>query len=81
MIFAAIAAVVLLFGFVAFTGAPYVPSRRRDLQKAFDELYQLKKTDMLVDIGSGDGVVLRETNRHGARTISYKLQQIGRAHV
>jgi hypothetical protein len=50
VIFAAIAAVVLLFGFVAFTGAPYVPSRRRDLQKAFDELYQLKKTDVLVDI-------------------------------
>ena len=76
MIFAAIAAVVLLFGFVAFTGAPYVPSRRRDLQKAFDELYQLKKTDVLVDIGSGDGVVLREASRRGARAIGYELQPL-----
>ena len=76
MIFAAIAAVVLLFGFVAFTGAPYVPSRRRDLQKAFDELYRLKKTDMLVDIGSGDGVVLREASRRGARAIGYELQPL-----
>ena len=76
MIFAAIAAVVLLFGFVAFTGAPYVPSRRRDLQKAFDELYRLKKTDVLVDIGSGDGVVLREASRRGARAIGYELQPL-----
>ena len=76
MIFAAIAAVVLLFGFVAFTGAPYVPSRRRDLQKAFDELYRLKKTDVLVDIGSGDGIVLREASRRGARAIGYELQPL-----
>ena len=76
MLFAAIAAVVLLFGFVAFTGAPYVPSRRRDLQKAFDELYRLKKTDVLVDIGSGDGVVLREASRRGARAIGYELQPL-----
>jgi len=61
VIFAAVAAVVLLFGFVAFTGAPYVPSRRRDLQKAFDELYRLKKTDVLVDIGSGGGASAKAT--------------------
>ena len=67
MIFAAVAAVVLLFGFVAFTGAPYVPSRRRDLQKAFDELYRLKKTDV---------VVLREASRRGARAIGYELQPL-----
>ncbi|MBF1024390.1 MAG: hypothetical protein HXK98_00630 [Candidatus Nanogingivalaceae bacterium] len=76
MIFAVFAVVVTMFGFVAFTGAPYVPSRRRDLQRAFNELYQLKEADSLVDIGSGDGVVLREASRRGARAIGYELHPL-----
>ena len=76
MIFAVFAVVVTMFGFVAFTGAPYVPSRRRDLQRAFNELYQLKEADILVDIGSGDGVVLREASRRGARAIGYELHPL-----
>ncbi len=76
MIFAVFAVVVAMFGFVAFTGAPYVPSRRRDLQRAFNELYQLKEADILVDIGSGDGVVLREASRRGARAIGYELHPL-----
>ena len=76
MIFAVFAVVMTMFGFVAFTGAPYVPSRRRDLQRAFNELYQLKEADSLVDIGSGDGVVLREASRRGARAIGYELHPL-----
>jgi SAM-dependent methyltransferase len=64
---------VLLFGFVVFRGAPYVPSKKRDIQKAFDELYQLKAHDTLVDIGSGDGIVLREAARRGAKAVGYEL--------
>lgn len=66
-------AVVLLFGLVVFRGAPYVPSKKRDLERAFDELYPLGETDVLVDIGSGDGVVLRQAAKRGARAIGYEL--------
>lgn len=68
--------VVLLFGFVVFFGAPYVPSKKRDIKLAFDELYRLSKKDVLVDIGSGDGVVLRMAQERGARAVGYELNPI-----
>lgn len=71
-----LATVIVLFGFVAFFGAPYVPSKRRELRRAFRSLYPLSKNDVLVDIGSGDGVVLREAARYGARAIGYELNPV-----
>lgn len=68
--------VVLVFGFVVFFGAPYVPSKLRDLRKAFDELYHITPQDLLLDLGSGDGVVLREAARRGARAIGYELNPV-----
>lgn len=69
-------AVIVAIGFVAFTGAPYVPSKRSDLKKAFTKLYKLSPGDVLVDIGSGDGVVLREASRLGARVVGYEIHPI-----
>ena len=68
--------IVLLFGFVVLRGAPYVPTKRRLLDKAFDELYPLGKKDVLVDIGCGDGVVLRAAAARGARAIGYELNPL-----
>ena len=59
MTIAILAVVVLILGFTAFFGAPYVPSRRKELKMLFDETYKLNPNDTLVDLGSGDGVVLR----------------------
>jgi len=67
---------VLLVGFVAFTGAPYVPSRRKDVEVAFTRLYPLGKNDFLVDIGSGDGVVLRMASRYGARALGLEIHPL-----
>jgi SAM-dependent methyltransferase len=68
--------IVLLFGFVVFRGAPYVPSKRGDLKRALSELYPVGKNDTLVDIGSGDGLVLREAARRGARAVGYELNPV-----
>jgi len=65
--------IILLFGFVVFRGAPYVPSRRKYIQRAFTELYPLGKDDVLVDVGSGDGIVLRIAAEHGAKAIGLEL--------
>lgn len=67
---------IVLVGFVAFTGAPYVPSKRRDVERAFSELYPLDSADVVVDIGSGDGVVLREVSRRGATAIGYEIHPL-----
>lgn len=66
----------LLFGFVVFRGAPYVPSKKRDVQAAFDTVYQLSSQDTLVDIGSGDGLVLREAAARGALAVGYELNPL-----
>lgn len=62
-----------LFGFVVAFGAPYLPSLRGEVRKAFTTLYPLKKDDVVIDLGSGDGVVLLEATRRGAHGYGYEL--------
>lgn len=66
-------ALFVCFGLIAFRGAPYVPSHRKDIKRAFSDLYPLAPHDVVVDIGSGDGIVLREVAQLGARAIGYEL--------
>lgn len=66
-------AVVLLFGLVVLRGAPYVPSRTKYVDNAFTDLYKIGKNDTLVDIGSGDGVVLRRASVRGAKAVGYEI--------
>lgn len=68
--------IVLIFGFVVFRGAPYVPSHHKEVREAFDELYKISHKDVLVDVGSGDGIILRLAAKHGARAIGYELNPI-----
>lgn len=68
--------IIILFGFVVFRGAPYVPSHRRQVEQAFDDLYKLGSEDVVVDAGSGDGLVLRQASRRGARAVGYELNPI-----
>jgi len=59
-----------------FRGAPYVPTKRRVLERAFDTLYPIGKADLLVDIGCGDGVVLRAAAARGAQAVGYELNPL-----
>lgn len=69
-------ALFLLFGLVVFRGAPYVPSKKGNLKEAFTELYPLGEHDLLVDIGSGDGVVLREAAKYRAKAVGYEINPV-----
>ena len=51
--------IILTFGVVVFHGSPYVPSHVSHVRQSLTELYNLSDKDVLVDIGSGDGLVLR----------------------
>lgn len=66
----------LLFLLVVFRGAPYVPSRARDIEGAFEHLYPLGPSDLVVDVGSGDGIVLRAAARRGAQALGYELNPL-----
>ncbi|QQS21534.1 hypothetical protein IPM09_03340 [Candidatus Saccharibacteria bacterium] len=65
--------VICFFGFMAFTGAPYVPSKPKDVKRALTELYPLTARDLLVDIGAGDGLILRMASKLGARAVGYEI--------
>ena len=71
-----IGGIVVLLGFSVFFGAPYVPSRRRDIKRMFDTLYPLNTKDVVIDVGSGDGVVLREVSRRGATAVGYEIRPL-----
>jgi hypothetical protein len=71
-----VGAIILLIAFSIFFGAPYVPSRRRYLERAFTELYPLGPDDLLLDIGSGDGVVLRAAAQRGARAVGFEINPV-----
>jgi len=68
--------IILVFGFVVFRGSPYVPSQKKYINQAFTELHKISKKDLLVDIGSGDGIVLRQAARLGARAVGYEINPV-----
>lgn len=70
------AVLILVFGLVVVRGAPYVPSHRKYARKSLTKLYAVGSKDTLVDLGSGDGVILRLAAEKGARAIGYELNPI-----
>lgn len=66
-----------LFVITALFGAPYVPSKKRNLKKLFTNLYPIKKDDVVIDIGSGGGVVLRLASQMGAKkAVGYEINPV-----
>lgn len=69
-------AFVILFSFVIIRGAPYVPSQKKYIKRALTKLYPLSAKDTLVDVGSGDGIVLRLAAKRGARAVGFELNPL-----
>ena len=69
--------VVGIFLGTALFGAPYVPSREKEVREAFEHLRPLTKKDCVVDFGCGDGVVMRAAARAGAgKAVGLELNPI-----
>ena len=66
---------IIPFAFVLLFGAPYLPTRKAQVNQALD-LLDLKKGQLLIDLGSGDGAVLIEAARRGIRCIGYELNPL-----
>ena len=60
------------FGLATVLGAPYLPLLRRRQEEILD-LAGLKPGETLLDLGSGDGAVLRAAARRGARAVGYEI--------
>jgi SAM-dependent methyltransferase len=67
--------IVLAYGVVILFGAPYLPTMAKDRRAALDML-ALKKGQLLIDLGSGDGGLLVEAGNRGLRAIGYEINPI-----
>lgn len=68
--------VALLFILVVLRGAPYVPTHPSSLNVLFDELLEVSDKDLVIDIGSGDGSVLRAAAKRGAHGLGYEINPV-----
>lgn len=75
LIFLALTAVVLLFGFVVFIGAPFLPTKQPQVEAALD-LLNLKKGQTLLDLGCGDGRVLKAAAKRGIYGVGYEINPL-----
>lgn len=73
--FLIIGCIIVLFGAVAFRGAPYVPTLKRSVKNGLD-LLNLEKDDLVLDLGSGDGNVLKAAAQRGYRALGYELNPV-----
>ncbi len=71
-IFFIIGIIIAAFLLTVLFGAPYVPTHKKDLIKLFKSI-ALSEKDILVDIGSGDGIVLKIANDFGAKSIGFEI--------
>lgn len=66
---------LICFSFVLLFGAPYLPTQKKQIETALS-LMSLKKGDMFIELGCGDGRVLRAAAKQGIRGIGYELNPI-----
>ena len=69
-------AIVAIFLVTSLTGAPYVPTLRKDFEKALKNLLNLGPKDLLIDLGAGDGVILDVASKTGAKALGIELNPI-----
>lgn len=66
---------ILCFGVVVLFGAPYLPTLKPQIKTALD-LLDLKPGQIMLEIGSGDGRVLKAAAERGWQVIGYELNPI-----
>lgn len=67
--------IVLIFGFVLLFGAPFLPTLNNQIKDIF-ELIDLKPGDLMLELGSGDGRILRAAAQRGIKSIGYEANPL-----
>lgn len=64
-----------LFGFVILFGAPYLPTKKEQIQEAIRQM-GLKKGQSFIELGCGDGRLQKTAAKNGIKSIGYELNPI-----
>ncbi|HSX48124.1 MAG TPA: class I SAM-dependent methyltransferase [Candidatus Nanoarchaeia archaeon] len=75
MVILILLALALVFGLGAWLGAPYLPVLSADTQSLLD-LADLEAGQLLLDLGCGDGRLLKSAARRGVRGIGYEINPL-----
>lgn len=68
-------ALVLLFGLIVIFGPPYLPTKKQQIKTALD-LLELKPGQTLLELGSGDGRVMRAAASRGLSVVGIELNPL-----
>lgn len=66
---------ILIFGFVVFFGAPYLPTLSKQRATAL-KLLKLEPGQTLIELGSGDGSMLLAAAQAGLKVVGYELNPV-----
>ncbi len=58
--------------FATISGAPFVPSAKKRVKKMI-EMANLKPTDIVIDLGSGEGRVVMAASKHCAKSVGVEI--------
>jgi 16S rRNA A1518/A1519 N6-dimethyltransferase RsmA/KsgA/DIM1 with predicted DNA glycosylase/AP lyase activity len=67
--------IIICFGFVLLRGAPYLPTLKKQIDTALDML-DLNPGQTMLELGCGDGRVLRAAAKRGIKVVGYELNPI-----
>ncbi len=70
-----VAIITIIFGFVVFFGAPYLPTTKRQIAATF-KLLKLPKGGHLLELGAGDGRVALWALKKGYRVTAIELNPL-----
>src|SRR5579864_7624013 len=66
---------VMFFAGILLFGAPYLPTLKKQSDEIF-KLLNLKPGQTLVELGSGDGRILRAAAKRGIKAVGYELNPL-----
>jgi cyclopropane fatty-acyl-phospholipid synthase-like methyltransferase len=75
LIFTSCFLVYFIYAYVLNRGAVFYPSTHKAIEKVL-KLAKINKKDILIDFGSGDGVVVIETAKRGIKAIGYEMDPL-----
>ena len=67
--------IAVCFGLVLFSGAPYLPTLKKQIKVAL-KLAKLNKEDTIIELGCGDGRVLIAAASQGLNAVGYELNPV-----